>query len=70
MILKHELDLVIDFLETMVTAKNRQIEIEPKESMWKEELITLYDAISLIEMDRESYEEGEQINVIKIQRLN
>jgi hypothetical protein len=70
MILKHELDLVINFLETMVTAKNRQIEIEPKESMWKEELITLYDAISLIEMDRESYEEGEQINVIKIQRLN
>jgi 3-isopropylmalate dehydratase small subunit len=70
MILKHELDLVIDFLETMVTAKKRQIEIEPKESMWKEELITLYDAISLIEMDRESYEEGEQINVIKIQRLN
>jgi hypothetical protein len=66
----HELDLVINFLETMVTAKNRQIEIEPKESMWKEELITLYDAISLIEMDRESYEEGEQINVIKIQRLN
>jgi|TARA_B110000503_G_C6765990_1_gene257440 hypothetical protein len=70
MILKHELDLVINFLETMVTAKKRQIEIEPKESMWKEELITLYDAISLIEMDRESYEEGEQINVIKIQRLN
>jgi hypothetical protein len=66
----HELDLVINFLETMVTAKKRQIEIEPKESMWKEELITLYDAISLIEMDRESYEEGEQINVIKIQRLN
>jgi hypothetical protein len=70
MILKHELDLVINFLETMVTAKKRQIEIEPKESMWKEELITLYDALSLIEMDRESYEEGEQINVIKIQRLN
>ena len=70
MILKHELDLVINFLETMVTAKKRQIEIETKESMWKEELITLYDAISLIEMDRESYEEGEQINVIKIQRLN
>jgi hypothetical protein len=70
MLLKHELDLVINFLETMVTAKKRQIEIEPKESMWKEELITLYDAISLIEMDRESYEEGEQINVIKIQRLN
>jgi hypothetical protein len=70
MILKHELDLVINFLETMVTAKKRQIEIEPKESMWKEELITLYDAISLIEMDRESYEEGEQVNVIKIQRLN
>ena len=44
----HELDLVINFLETMVTAKNRQIEIEPKESMWEEELITLYDAISLI----------------------
>ena len=70
MILKHELDLVIDFLETMVTAKNRQIEIEPKESMWKEELIQLERTIGLIEMDRESYEEGEQINVIKIQRLN
>jgi hypothetical protein len=70
MILKHELDLVINFLETMVTAKKRQIEIEPKESMWKEELITLYDAISLIEMDRESYEQGELVNVIKIQRLN
>jgi hypothetical protein len=70
MILKHELDLVIDFLETMVTAKNRQIEIEPKESMWKEELITLYDAISLIEMDRESYEQGDLVNVIKIQKLN
>ena len=66
----HELDLVINFLETMVTAKNRQIEIEPKESMWKEELIQLERTIGLIEMDRESYEEGEQINVIKIQRLN
>jgi hypothetical protein len=66
----HELDLVINFLETMVTAKNRQIEIEPKESMWKEELITLYDAISLIEMDRESYEQGDLVNVIKIQKLN
>jgi len=70
MILKHELDLVINFLETMVTAKKRQIEIEPKESMWKEELIQLEKTIGLIEMDRESYEEGEQINVIKIQRLN
>jgi len=70
MILKHELDLVINFLETMVTAKKRQIEIEPKESMWKEELIQLERTIGLIEMDRESYEEGEQINVIKIQRLN
>jgi len=70
MILKHELDLVINFLETMVTAKKRQIEIEPKESMWKEELIQLERTIGLIEMDRESYEEGDQINVIKIQRLN
>jgi len=70
MILKHELDLVIDFLETMVTAKNRQIEIEPKESMWKEELIQLERTIGLIEMDRESYEQGELVNVIKIQRLN
>jgi len=70
MILKHELDLVINFLETMVTAKKRQIEIEPKESMWKEELSQLERTIGLIEMDRESYEEGEQINVIKIQRLN
>ena len=70
MILKHELDLVINFLETMVTAKKKQIEIEPKESMWKEELIQLEKTIGLIEMDRESYEEGEQINVIKIQRLN
>ena len=70
MILKHELDLVINFLETMVTAKKRQIEIEPKESMWKEELIQLEKTIGLIEMDRESYEEGDQINVIKIQRLN
>ena len=70
MILKHELDLVIDFLETMVTAKNRQIEIEPKESMWKEELSQLEITIGLIEMDRESYEQGELVNVIKIQRLN
>ena len=70
MILKHALDLVINFLETMVTAKKRQIEIEPKESMWKEELIQLERTIGLIEMDRESYEEGDQINVIKIQRLN
>ena len=70
MILKHELDLVINFLETMVTAKKRQIEIEPKESMWEEELSQLEITIGLIEMDRESYEEGEQINVIKIQRLN
>ena len=70
MILKHELDLVINFLETMVTAKNRQIEIEPKESMWKEELIQLERTIGLIEMDRESYEQGELVNVIKIQRLN
>ena len=70
MILKHELDLVINFLETMVTAKKRQIEIEPKESMWKEELIQLERTIGLIEMDRESYEEGDPINVIKIQRLN
>ena len=66
----HELDLVINFLETMVTAKNRQIEIEPKESMWKEELIQLERTIGLIEMDRESYEQGELVNVIKIQRLN
>ena len=54
----------------MVTAKNRQIEIEPKESMWKEELIQLERTIGLIEMDRESYEQGELVNVIKIQRLN
>ena len=70
MILKHELDLVINFLETMVTAKKRQIEIEPKESMWKEELIQLERTIGLIEMDRESYEQGELVNVIKIQKLN
>ena len=70
MILKHELDLVINFLETMVTAKKRQIEIEPKESMWKEELSQLEITIGLIEMDRESYEQGELVNVIKIQRLN
>jgi hypothetical protein len=66
----HELDLVINFLETMVTAKKRQIEIEPKESMWKEELIQLERTIGLIEMDRESYEQGELVNVIKIQKLN
>ena len=70
MILKHELDLVINFLETMVTAKKRQIEIEPKESMWEEELSQLEITIGLIEMDRESYEQGELVNVIKIQRLN
>jgi hypothetical protein len=66
----HELDLVINFLETMVTAKNRQIEIEPKESMWKEELIQLERTIGLIEVDRESYEQGDLVNVIKIQKLN
>ena len=66
----HELDLVINFLETMVTAKNRQIEIEPKESMWKEELSQLEITIGLIEMDRESYEQGDLVNVIKIQKLN
>ena len=66
----HELDLVINFLETMVTAKKRQIEIEPKESMWEEELIQLERTIGLIEMDRESYEQGDLVNVIKIQRLN
>ena len=66
----HELDLVINFLETMVTAKKRQIEIEPKESMWKEELSQLEITIGLIEMDRESYEQGDLVNVIKIQKLN
>ena len=66
----HELDLVINFLETMVTAKKRQIEIEPKESMWEEELIQLERTIGLIEMDRESYEQGDLVNVIKIQKLN
>ena len=66
----HELDLVINFLETMVTAKKRQIEIEPKESMWEEELSQLERTIGLIEMDRESYEQGDLVNVIKIQRLN
>jgi hypothetical protein len=67
----HELDLVINFLETMVTAKKRQIEGELYYSpMWEEELSQLERTIGLIEMDRESYEQGELVNVIKIQKLN
>jgi hypothetical protein len=38
--------------------------------MWEEELSQLERTIGLIEMDRESYEQGELVNVIKIQKLN
>tara|TARA_B100000900_G_scaffold410099_1_gene427229 strand:+ start:2498 stop:2677 length:180 start_codon:yes stop_codon:yes gene_type:complete len=55
---KHQLDLTIDFLEDMVTEKLKQIKHEPNEPMWKDQLQQLYNAISLIECDRESYEEG------------
>ena len=54
---KHQLDLTIDFLEDMVTEKLKQIEYEPNEPMWKDQLQQLYKVISLIECDRESYEE-------------
>lgn len=53
----NQLNLTIDFLENMVTEKLKQIKSEPNEPMWKDELEQLYKTISLIEGDKESYEE-------------
>tara|TARA_R100001443_G_scaffold109738_1_gene121245 strand:+ start:329 stop:541 length:213 start_codon:yes stop_codon:yes gene_type:complete len=69
MILNNELDLSINFLKKMATAKKRQIELEPTEVMWREELTQLERTIGLMEMERESYEQGEQVDVIQVQRL-
>jgi len=69
MILNNELDLSINFLKNMATAKKRQIELEPTEVMWREELTQLERTIGLMEMERESYEQGEQVDVIQVQRL-
>ena len=56
----NKLNITLNFLETMVTAKKRQIEGELYYSpMWEEELSQLERTIGLIEMERESYEQGE-----------
>ena len=55
---KRSMYTTLDFLEGMVTEKLKQIKYEPNERMWKDQLQQLYKAISLIECDRESIEEG------------
>jgi hypothetical protein len=43
----------------MIIDKKNQIRDEPTEPMWKEELIQLERMTGLVEMERESYEQGE-----------
>tara|TARA_R100001510_G_C7510034_1_gene110101 strand:- start:51 stop:233 length:183 start_codon:yes stop_codon:yes gene_type:complete len=58
--LKYSMYITLDFLEGMVQEKLKQIKYEPDEPMWKDQLQQLYKAISLIECDRESIEEGNE----------
>tara|TARA_R110000868_G_scaffold175765_1_gene412979 strand:- start:345 stop:536 length:192 start_codon:yes stop_codon:yes gene_type:complete len=55
----HKLNITLSFLEDMIIDKKNQIRDEPKEPMWKEELIQLERMTGLVEMERESYEQGE-----------
>ena len=55
----HRLNITLNFLEDMIVDKKDQIRDEPEEPMWKEELIQLERMTGLVEMERESYEQGE-----------
>ena len=47
----HKLNITLNFLEDMIIDKNNQIRDEPKEPMWKEELIQLERMTGLVEME-------------------
>jgi len=55
--MKQSMYVTLNFLEYMVQEKLKQIEIEPNEFMWKNQLEQLYKVISLIECDKESIDE-------------
>ena len=53
------MDITLEFLGNMAVEKKKQVECEPDEPMWKEELTQLERTIGLVEMEKESIENGQ-----------